>query len=69
MLKSVGMRFLKGAVSGALAVLAVYTIHTPSTWHELSTALIALISAVAVGFFTGGFMAVEKYYNWDVTQQ
>lgn len=65
--KSVALRFVKGGLSGAVAALAVLTIQAPTTWEALSTALIALIYAVSVGFFTGGILAVEKWLNWTDT--
>jgi len=64
LVKSVATRFVKGGLSGMIAALAAITIQTPTTWTELSTALIAFIYAVVVGFITGGILAVEKWYNW-----
>lgn len=69
LVKSVALRFVKGGLSGSIAALAVITIQAPTTWEALSTALIALIYAVSVGFITGGVMAVEKWYNWTDTPQ
>lgn len=65
--KSVTMRFIKGGVASMVASLAALTIHAPSTWADLSTTLVALAYAAIVGFFTGGFLALEKYYNWSDT--
>lgn len=62
--QSVAMRFVKGGVAGMVSALAVITIQTPTTWTALSTVLVALVYAAVVGFFTGGFLAVEKWYNW-----
>ena len=63
--KSVAMRFIKGGVAGAVASLALITIHAPTTWSELSTALVALTYAAITGFVSGGILAIEKYYNWS----
>lgn len=65
-IKSVALRFLKGGVAGALAAIAMVTLQAPTTWAELSTALVALTWAATLGFFTGGFLAIEKAYNWTV---
>ena len=65
--KSVTLRFIKGAVAGMVSALGEITIKTPHTWADLSTALVALAFAAIIGFFTGGFLALEKYYNWDDT--
>lgn len=63
--KSVAMRFLKGAVAGMLAALGAITVQVPATWADLQTALVALAYAAIVGFFSGGFLALEKWYSWQ----
>lgn len=62
--KSVAMRFIKGGVAGMLAALGAITINVPTTWLSLESALVALAYAAVVGFFSGGFLALEKWYNW-----
>lgn len=64
MLKSVSLRFLKGAIAGATASVSAITIQAPHTWADLSTALVGLAYAGIVGFVAGGVLAVEKWYNW-----
>jgi len=65
--KSVAVRFLKGGAAGMSASLLLITIHAPTTWSELSTALVALSYAAITGFVSGGILATEKYYNWSDT--
>ena len=65
--KSVSMRFIKGAVAGMLAALGAITMQVPTTWASLESALVALAYAAVVGFFSGGFLALEKWYNWSDT--
>lgn len=68
--KSIVMRFIKGGVAGAGAAIAVISIQAPHTWADLSSALVALSYAGILGFFSGGFLALEKWYNWvDAPQQ
>ena len=64
MLKSVSLRFIKGAIAGMTASIALIAITAPHTWADLNTALVALAYAAITGFFSGGFLAVEKWYNW-----
>lgn len=65
--KSIAMRFIKGGVVGMLASLSAISIQAPTTWTQLSTALVALAYAAVIGFFSGGFLALEKWYNWQDT--
>lgn len=65
--KSIAMRFIKGAVAGMLAALGAITVQVPHTWTDLSSVLVALSYAAIIGFFSGGFMALEKWYNWNDT--
>lgn len=68
--KSIAMRFIKGAVAGMLAALGAISIQVPHTWADLSSVLVALSYAAIIGFFTGGFLALEKWYTWiDTTPQ
>lgn len=65
--KSVTIRFLKGFVTGALGSLTAFTISNINTWTDFKSAFFTLSFSVVSGGITGGVLALEKYFNWDVT--
>lgn len=67
MAKAVGLRFLKGAVAGAIAGVGAMSLVLPHTLAALLDSLYGLAYVAAFGFITGGLLAVEKWYNWTDT--
>lgn len=62
LVKSVGLRFLRGGIAGAISAAAAVTWFTGvDTWEQVATALNALAIIGTVGFITGGLMAADKY--------
>lgn len=64
MIKSVLMRFLKGAIAGAAASMALVKYTTPTTWGDFNGILNALGIAMVGGFLTGFVLAFEKWASW-----
>jgi hypothetical protein len=64
MFKSLLYRFLRGGVSGAVAVM-VLIVPTVNSWEQLGTWLSVLGVAGSVGFITGLLVAVDKYFRTD----
>lgn len=64
MIKSILMRFLKGAIAGAAASMALVKYTTPTTWSDFSAILNALGVAAAGGLLTGFILALEKWASW-----
>lgn len=65
--KRVGMRFLRGAVSGSVAsmaaLLAVAGREDINNLASLEVWLITLSFAGIVGFVSGGLLALDKYFR------
>jgi hypothetical protein len=57
-------RFLKGFISGLVAVLSTITYGNVSTWTSLDTALQALFISCLIASISGGLLAIEKGLFW-----
>lgn len=62
---SVGMRFFKGFISGAVTSMIMVTVAAPANWNELATILNIFAVAGIFGGINGGLLAVQKWYNWE----
>lgn len=60
LLKSVGLRFLRGFIAGAVAQMAMITVYATNL-AELETALVSLAFAAITGGITGAILAADKY--------
>lgn len=60
LLKSVGMRFVRGAVAGAVASMVAINMGSVNTFSDLKTLGASLIIAGVVGALSGGLLAVDK---------
>lgn len=56
-------RFIQAGLYGALSTASVVTYYTGvQTWEQFHSASNALILSALIGFITGVFMALHKYY-------
>ena len=62
--KSVLMRFIKGAISGAFTAMALVTVASPSSWTELAVIANILGLAGIAGAINGLILAGQKYASW-----
>lgn len=62
--KSISMRFLKGAIAGAVGSMAIISLKTPAVWGDYFTMLNTLALAGAYGATTGILLAAEKWTSW-----
>ncbi|MBK9272811.1 MAG: hypothetical protein IPM48_14595 [Saprospiraceae bacterium] len=60
-IKGVAFRFLRGFLSGSVAVLATIQVVAPANWADLGSILNTLAIAGIVGGLSGGFLALDKY--------
>ena len=63
--KSVVMRFVKGAVSGAVAQMGMVTLSQPAIWGDFKPLLINLGMACAFGSLVGLLLALQKWASWE----
>ena len=63
-LKSIFVRFLKGAISGAVTAMGLVTFAMPSVWTDFIGILNTLGIAGMAGAISGILMAAEKWANW-----
>ena len=64
-LKSVLIRFSKGALAGAAASMGLVTLSQPSVWGEFSALLNSLGIAGLYGAVTGALLALQKWATWQ----
>ncbi len=64
-IKSVLVRFGKGALSGGATAIAMVTFATPTVWSAFPTVLNTLGIAFCGGALTGLILAFEKWANWS----
>lgn len=64
MLKSILVRFLKGAVAGAIAQMGLVSINSPQIWADFIPLLNSLGVAATFGAITGILLAGQKFYSW-----
>lgn len=57
-------RFLKGAIAGAVASIAMVTYQTPVVWADFNTILNTLAIAGVSGAIGGLILAVQKWASW-----
>ena len=68
LLKGVAMRFLRGALSGALSTMVVvvgtvsYSVGV-TTFLDVKNLLVALTVAGMIGAISGGILGFDKYYR------
>lgn len=65
MFKSVLIRFLKGAIAGAVASMSVITYQVPMIWSDFYTVLNALAIAGVAGAIGGILLALQKWASWE----
>lgn len=64
MFKSVLMRFLKGAIAGAVASMSVISYQTPVVWSDFHLILNNLAIACVAGAMGGLMLALQKWASW-----
>jgi hypothetical protein len=64
MYKSILIRFLKGAIAGAVASMSMVTIQQPSVWADFGTLFSSLGMAGLFGAITGLLLALQKWATW-----
>ncbi len=64
-LSAVLKRFLKGALSGAIAAMSMVSISQPSIWSDFSVLLSSLSLAGTYGALTGLLLALQKWVSWQ----
>ena len=65
MVSGVGMRALRGFVSGALSTASLITVANVSTWTELSSIVAALLLSVTIGGINGLLLGADKLVRWE----
>ena len=63
------LKFIKSAVSGAVAMMAVVLVPNITTILDFKEWLFALSLAGAVGFVNGIIQAGIKYFTWKTDEQ
>lgn len=63
-LKSVLVRFAKGAVSGGVMAMGLVKFIQPGAWSDFPTLLNSLGIAFAGGAVVGLLLALEKWASW-----
>lgn len=64
MYKAVFVRFLKGAISGAVTAMGMVTLVQPTAWTEFSSIFSSLGIAGLFGAINGLLLALNKAYSW-----
>ncbi len=62
--KSILMRFLKGAVSGAITAMGLVQIVQPTNWSDFKSIISSLAMAGSYGAIVGLLLALNKWANW-----
>ena len=63
-IKSVFMRFVKGALAGAATSMSMVALNTPTVWSDFNLILDGLAVAGTFGALTGLLLAFEKWASW-----
>lgn len=63
-IKAVLIRFLKGAIAGAISAMCMVTISAPTVWTDIITILNSLLMAGVFGAITGLLLAGQKWASW-----
>jgi uncharacterized membrane protein len=63
-IKTIAIRFLRGAITGALTTMGLVTIAMPQNWTELATALNILLLAGVFGAINGVLSGGDKWLRW-----
>lgn len=63
--KSVGIRFLKGMISGAVTAMSLITLAVPTAWSDFKPIIGMLTIAAAFGALNGFLLAAQKYLSWQ----
>jgi hypothetical protein len=66
-LKSVLVRFIKGALSGGATAIALVTYNVPTSWSSFPHVLNTLGIAFVGGALSGILLALEKWASWTDT--
>lgn len=61
--KVVFLRFLRGAVAGAVSTMVVINFNGGQSFADLQSFISSLAIAGVVGGITGGLMALDKYFR------
>lgn len=64
-IKAILIRFLKGAIAGAVSSMALVTLKQPAVWVDFNLILNSLAIAGTFGAITGLLLAVEKWASWS----
>lgn len=64
MIKSIIIRFLKGAIAGAATSMGMVTMQQPAIWSDFHTLLNSLGIAAAFGSIVGLLLALQKLASW-----
>ena len=68
-IKSLALRFLRGAIAGAVSTMVVMTPSIIKEWRDIMVWLSALAIAGIVGAISGGLLAVDKYIRANNSDQ
>ncbi len=63
--KTILLRFVRGAVSGAISAMIVILPVGIQTFEQLNQWLISLALAGIVGLISGGLQALDKAYRYE----
>lgn len=63
-LKSIIIRFVKGALAGAIGAMAIISFNVPATWNDIHSMLGALAIAGTYGAITGLLLSAQKWASW-----
>jgi len=65
MYKAVFVRFLKGAIAGAVTAMGLVTLAEPTIWSDFSSIFSSLGMAGLFGAINGLLLALNKAYTWE----
>lgn len=63
LMKSVLMRFVRGALASAVSSMVLIIPVGLNTFHDIQPWLVSLGLAGAIGFLSGGLQALDKYFR------
>ena len=63
--RAILMRFIKGAIAGAVSSMAMVSLQQPSVWVDFVPLLQSLGLACAFGAITGLLLAAQKWASWE----